>query len=143
MAPEETADGRPTVPAHQHPVELIMARGFAANLATPAFLVDEQGALIFFNDAAAELLGVQFADAEDMLPEEWGGRFEPTTRDGRPLPLEELPLGVALYQSRAAHSPMRIRSSHGEHYDIEVTAFPVIGRTGPRGAIAIFWESRD
>jgi PAS domain-containing protein len=126
--------------AHQHPVELIMARGFTSNLATPAFLVDEGGNLIFFNEAAGELLGVRFEDAGRMGPDEWGGRFEPRALDGRPLPLEELPLAIALNQGRAAHSHMRIRSSRGQAREIEVTAFPVVGRTGLRGAIAIFWE---
>jgi PAS domain-containing protein len=124
----------------QHPVEVIMARGFTSNLATPAFLVDGAGKLIFFNEAAAELLGVHFEDAGAMGPEEWGGRFAPTALDGRPLPLEELPLAVALAQSRPAHCPMRIRSALGDVREIEVTAFPIVGRGGPRGAIAIFWD---
>src|SRR5439155_1000052 len=40
---------------HQHPVELIMARGFTSNLETPAFLVDDAGNLIYFNESAGEL----------------------------------------------------------------------------------------
>jgi PAS domain-containing protein len=125
--------------AEQHPVEIIMARGFMANLTTPAFLVDQDGVLVFFNEAAAELLGVQFEEAGPMPPEEWGGRFEPTGLDGRPLPLEELPLAIAL-QGRPAYSAMRIRPAGGERCDIEVTAFPVAGRSGQTGALAIFWD---
>jgi PAS domain-containing protein len=128
------------VPAQQHPVELIMARGFTSNLATPAFIVDSDGSLIFFNEAAGELLGVHFEEAGAMGPEEWGRRFEPTDLDGRPLPPEELPLSIALTGARPAHRPMRIRSALADNHDIEVTAFPVVGRTGQRGAIAIFWE---
>jgi PAS domain-containing protein len=126
--------------SNQHPVEVIMARGFTSNLATPAFLVDDVGNLIFFNEAAGELLGVRFEEAGTMGPDDWGTRFAPTALDGRPLALEELPLAIALDQCRPAHSPMRIRSSHGEVHEIEVTAFPVVGRSGPRGAIAIFWD---
>lgn len=125
---------------NQHPVEVIMARGFTSNLATPAFLVDESGNLIFFNEAAGELLGVRFEEADTMGPEEWGGRFEPVAPDGKPLVLEELPLAIALNEHRPAHSPMRIHSSRGEFHEIEVTAFPVVGRGGPHGAIAIFWD---
>jgi PAS domain-containing protein len=127
--------------SHQHPVEVIMARGFTSNLATPAFLVDHTGSLIFFNEAAGELLGVRFEDAGAMGPEEWGARFAPTTIDGRPLAVEELPLTIAVNESRPAHIPMRIHSARGEPRDIEVTAFPVVGRSGPRGAIAIFWDT--
>jgi PAS domain-containing protein len=128
------------VPPHQHPVELIMARGFTSNLATPAFLVDSDGRLIFFNEAAGELLGVHYEEAGTMGADEWGGRFEPKDLDGRPLAPEELPLSIALSDARPAHRPMRIRSAHAEDHDIEVTAFPVVGRSGQRGAIAIFWE---
>ena len=127
--------------AHQHPVEVILARGFTSNLATPAFLVDDQGNLIFFNEAAGELLGVRFEEAGAMGPQEWGGRFSPTDFDGTPLAPEELPLTIALSQSRPAHRPMRIRSARGESREIEVTAFPVVGRSGTRGAVAIFWDS--
>src|SRR5204862_4936471 len=89
--------------AHQHPVEVILARGFTSNLATPAFLVDDQGNLIFYNEAAGELLGVRFEEAGPMGPREWGGRFSPTDLDGAPLALDELPLAIALSQARPAH----------------------------------------
>jgi PAS domain-containing protein len=124
----------------QHPVEIIMARGFMSNLTTPAFLVDEQGSLIFFNDEAGELLGLRFEEAGVMGPQEWGGRFEPVGLDGEPLPVERLPLSIALSDARPAHEAMRIRSAKGDSREIDVTAFPVVGRTGLRGAVAIFWE---
>jgi hypothetical protein len=75
-----------------------------------------------------------------MGPEEWGGRFDPTDLDGHPIAPEDLPLSIALSDARPAHRPMRIRSARAENHDIEVTAFPVVGRAGQRGAIAIFWE---
>lgn len=117
-----------------------MARGFMSNMTTPAFLVDEVGALIFFNEAAGEILGVPFEEAGPMPAEVWGSRFSPTRLDGEPLTVEELPLAVAVSEGRPAHGPMRIRSGTGESRDILVTAFPVVGRTGRRGAMAIFWD---
>jgi PAS domain-containing protein len=124
----------------QHPIELIMARGFTSNLATPAFLVDGEGTLIFFNEPAGDLLGVHFEDAGAMGAEEWGARFDPADLDGQPLELDELPLAIALNEARPAHRSMRIRSARGESHEIEVSAFPVVGNTGHHGAIAIFWE---
>jgi hypothetical protein len=35
---------------------------------------------------------------------------------------------------------MRIRPAVGDPRDIEVTAFPVAGRSGQTGALAIFWD---
>jgi PAS domain-containing protein len=128
------------VASSQHPVELIMARGFTANLVTPAFLIDRDGTLIFFNESAGDLLGVSFEEAGPMAPEEWGGRFAPTSLDGRDLGLEELPLTIALNEGRPAHSPMRIRAADGEVHEIEVSAFPIVGEGGQHGSLAIFWE---
>jgi PAS domain-containing protein len=124
----------------QHPVEVIMARGLMSNMTTPAFLVDNAGTLVFFNEAAGELLGIRFEEAGPMEPQEWGSRFTPTAMDGQPLAVEELPLSIALTQARPAHSPMRILSLAGDTWEIEVSAFPIIGRAGQSGAMAIFWN---
>jgi PAS domain-containing protein len=126
--------------AQPHPVEMIMARGFVANLTTPAFLVDREGVLVFFNEAAGQILGLTFEEAGPMPAEEWGSRFAPTGPDGRPLDAAKLPLSIALGDGRAAHAPMRITSAAGRAHGIEVTAFPVIGQYGQSGALAIFWS---
>jgi PAS domain S-box-containing protein len=128
------------VPAEQHPVEITMARGLMSNLTTPAFLVDRDGVLVFYNEAAGELLGLSFEEAGPMPADVWGTRFEPTGRDGRPLAHEQLPLAIALGEARPAYSPMRIKSAGGKVREIEVTAFPVVGRSGQSGAMAIFWS---
>ena len=117
-----------------------MARGFMTHLMTPAFLVDEEGVLVFYNDAASEVLGLTFEEAGRMPAREWGARFEPRGPEGETLPVEKLPLSIALEKERAAHSPMRITSASGDTQDIEVTAFPVIGQAGLCGAVAIFWD---
>jgi PAS domain-containing protein len=128
------------VSADQYPVEIIMARGLISNLTTPAFMVDQEGTLIFFNEAAGDILGLQYQEAGPMPASEWGSRFTPMRADGEPVPAEELPLVIAVREGRAAHTPLRIRSARGETRDIEVTAFPIVGREGQSAAIAIFWE---
>ena len=56
-------------------IELIQARALIANLSTAAFLVDNDGALLFYNEAAEGLLGLRFEEAGRMEPDEWGTRF--------------------------------------------------------------------
>jgi PAS domain-containing protein len=129
--------------AAQHPVEIILARGFVSNLATPAFLVDTEGTLVFYNEAAAELLGVGFEEAGPMPSQGWGARFGPAGPDGHALALDELPLAIALNEARAVHREMRIHAATGDERTIEVTAFPVVGHDGQSGAIAIFWSHPD
>lgn len=123
----------------QQPIELIQTRGLMSSLTTPAFLVDPAGTLVFFNDAAGELLGLRYEEAGPLAAEDWGTRFEPLHPDGSPFPVAELPLSVALARGLPSHERMHIRSAIGAEHDIEVCAFPVTGISGTVGALAIFW----
>ena len=136
------ADTAPMV-AGQQPVELILARGLMSNLTTPAFLVDVDGTLVFFNDAASEVLGLRYEDAGPLELQEWGSRFLPVADDGRSIAVEDLPLAVALREGRPGHLRFRVRSVTGEEREIEVSAFPIVGNAGMRGAMAIFWAAKD
>lgn len=119
-----------------------MARGMMTNLSTPAFLVDRAGTLVFFNTAAARLLGVSYEEAGVMPEEDWATRFAPATPEGEPLTADALPLAVAVSEGRPAYQTMRIKGPDGASRSIEVTAFPIVGRQGQTGAMAIFWNHR-
>ena len=123
----------------QKPIELIMARNLMTSLSTPAFLVDEEGMLVFFNDAAGALLGRRFEETGKMSPEEWGTTWGPLDEEGRPIPIDELPLTIALRQGRPAHSRMSIRSLLDEEHAIEASAVPIVTSDGSRGAMVFFW----
>lgn len=130
--------------AAQHHLVLILARDFASRLATPVFLVDEQGSVIYFNESAERVLGRRFVDGVGMDAGEWSTAFDPRDEDGTPVPLEGLPLGVAIIERHPDHRMLRIRSADGRHHRIEVTAFPLFAhRDECLGAIAIFWEQPD
>ena len=123
----------------QKPLELILARNLMSSLSTPAFLVDEDGMLVFFNEAASLLLGRRFEEVGKMGPEEWGTAFGPFDQDGNQIPFDDLPLTIALRKGRPAHARHRIRSLDGEDHEIEVSAMPILAAGGSRGAMAIFW----
>jgi PAS domain S-box-containing protein len=127
------------VASDQRPVEIILARGLMSNLTTPAFLVDVDGTLVFFNEAAAEILGLRYEEAGPMGPTEWAARFAPLTPDGEPIAPEELPLSIALREMKPAHRCFRVRSMTGDEREIDVSAFPIVGNAGIRGAMSIFW----
>jgi PAS domain-containing protein len=122
-------------------IELIQARSLISNLSTPAFLVDNDGALLFYNAAAEGLLGLRFEEAGRMEPEEWGTRFRPRTPGGRELPVEELPLTIALRQGRPGHARMEITGADGTDHLIAVSALPIFSRADQNGAFAIFWPA--
>jgi PAS domain-containing protein len=127
----------------QKPLELILARNLMSSLSTPAFLVDEDGELVFFNDAAGALLGKRFEEVGRMGPDQWGAAFGPFDQDGNQIPVEELPLTIALRQGKPAHASHRIRSFDGRDHEIEVSAMPIVTTHGARGAMAIFWSADD
>jgi len=124
----------------QRPIELIHARNLITGLSTPALLVDEDGVVVFYNDAAGMILGRRFEESGRMAPEEWGTAFQPIDRSGKPVPVEELPLTIALRQTRPAYSRLRIRSLDAQDHEIHVSAIPILTMEGLRGAMALFWS---
>ena len=123
----------------QKPIELILARNLLTSLSTPAFLVDESGALIFYNEAAGALLGISFEEQGRMPAEEWSQAVGPFGKDGTPLPIEELPTTKALRRGRPGHAAFTVRSAKGENYEIESTALPIVAEGGQEGAMIFFW----
>jgi PAS domain-containing protein len=125
----------------QRPLELILARNLMSALSTPAFLVDEGGVLVFYNEAAGMLLGKTWEELGTVGPREWGSLFGPFDEAGEPIPYDELPLVVAVRNGRPAHADFEIHSADGTHHRVEASAFPILTAHGSRGAIAVLWPS--
>ena len=125
----------------QKPIELILARNFLTSLSTPAFLVDRDGALLFYNEAAGALLGISFEESGRMPASEWGKAVGPFGDDGNPLPLEEIPTTKALRRGRPAHGRFTVRSLRGDEYEIEASALPIVAEDEQEGAMIFFWAS--
>jgi PAS domain-containing protein len=122
---------------------LILARQFAAQLATAVFLVDADGTLIFYNEAAERLLGKRFVEGRGMTVDEWSTEFRPRRDSGEHVPLEQLPIGVAIVRREPAHDELTIQGSDGVDRRIEITSFPLFAHTEDFvGAIAFFWEQQ-
>lgn len=128
-------------PLAQKPLELILARNLMSALSTPAFLVDEGGLMVFYNEAAGLLLGKRFEEMGPVGPEEWGSLFGPFDEEGDPLPYDELPLVVAVRSGRPAHASFEIRANDGALHEVEVSAFPILTAHGSQGAIAVLWPA--
>jgi PAS domain-containing protein len=127
--------------AEQRPLELILARNLMSSISTPALLVDTDGVLVFFNEAAGALLGERFEEVGKVPWEEWGARYGPLDSEGKPVPFEELPLTVALRKGHPAHHTVKIRTAGGRLDEVGVSALPLVGTHGGfRGAMAFFWR---
>src|SRR5690242_4167575 len=116
-------------PARQWNLVLILARDLVSRLTTAAFVVDAEGTLIYFNEAAEPLLGRTYAEAGELRAGEWATEWNPRDEEGRAIRLRELPLGIAFAEGREAHRSFRIVRPDGAERAIAVTAIPLFART--------------
>ena len=121
---------------------LIVARSFATKLATPTLIIDANGDLVYFNDAAAEVLGSSYLDVGALDASRWQELFQPRRlSDEEPLTAEQTPGGVALLERRPVHDSFAFRGLDGREREITVTAFPLFSHPDEVvGVMSIFWE---
>lgn len=120
---------------------LILARELATNASTPMFIADAEGTLVFYNEPAERILGRPFAAAGEIAASEWETVFQIESVDGQPLPLEQIPAGIAFLERRAASGPLRITALDGGKHDLATTAFPLFKRGQDFvGVVVLFWE---
>jgi PAS domain-containing protein len=119
---------------------LILAREFASNLATPTLIADDRGLLVFYNEAAEQVVGRTFAETGEMPVDEWTASFSPRTLDSEALPPERRPARIALDERRPSHQRFLITSRDGVDREVAVTAFPLFAHADEFvGIVAIFW----
>jgi PAS domain-containing protein len=129
---------------HKRSLLLILARQLAANLATPMFLIDANGMLAFFNEAAEKIIGKPFEQIGEISAIEWAEITQPQDLEGNRLARNETPPGIAYYDRRPAHRIMQATGSNGARYRLQVTAYPLFSHTDEfAGVVAIFWPDHS
>lgn len=119
---------------------LILAREFASNLATPTLIADADGTLVYYNEAAEEIVGRSFSEVGEVPVDEWTTSFEPRTRDAVPLAPEQRPVRKALNERRPAHMQFVATAADGAEREVAVTAFPLFAHADEFvGIVGIFW----
>lgn len=119
---------------------LILAREFASNLSTPMLIVNAEGALVFYNEAAEEIVGAPFAEVGEQPIDDFTASFEPRTGSAEPVAAEERPIRIALNEHRAAHQRFVITLPDGAEREVAVTGFPLFAHADEFvGIVAIFW----
>jgi PAS domain-containing protein len=127
----------------QYPIELILVRQLAGGLAVPTFVVDAAGDLVFVNEAAEALLGLDFEDVGEVSFADWTTAFASRTKGRQRADPAKHPLAVAIRQRQPVHGPLRIVGRDGILRSLVVTALPLEGSRGQLlGGIAMFWEPR-
>lgn len=127
-------------PRSQKPLELILARNLLTSISTPAFLLDDEAAVVFYNEAAAAMLGRTFEESGRMEAEQWTRAFGPLDGGGAPVEVDALATTDAIRSGRPSHAEFTIRSADGESTAIEASAFPIVAsEAGSSGAMVLFW----
>jgi PAS domain-containing protein len=119
------------------PLPILLARNLVAALAVPGFVIDADQAVMFYNDAAGELIGRHFEESGRLTREEWS-RIGPVDELGRAESDDGLPLSVAMREEHPSHATFRIITDKGGILTIELTALPLIDGAGLHGAMVIF-----
>ena len=122
----------------QQPLELILARNLVSIVSLAALLVDVDGRIVFFNDAAADIVGSPFEEIGTMTREAWNAKYGPFDEDGVPLAADQLPLTLAIHEGRPAYARLRVRGEHGM-LEVEAGALPLLGPASYQGAMVFFW----
>ena len=122
----------------EQPLELILARNLVSIISLAAVLVDGEGALVYYNDAAAEYLGTRFEERGMISRAEWAAELGPVDEQGQPGPVEDLPLTSALRDGRPGYARFFIRAEGGL-LEIVAGALPLVGPSGNHGALIVFW----
>lgn len=123
---------------------LIRAKHLAESVTTPMLLTDQEGTLIFFNEAAEVLIGHTFADIGPLGASDWQKRFDVRGRDGAPFPLEAMPGWLELQTERPGTGHIVLRRADGADLMLAVCAFPLF--TAQRqfdGALVLFWHDEE
>lgn len=128
----------------QFAIEIILLRQWAAHMAIPIWIAEENGRLAYYNEPAERLLGRTFAEAQQMPFQDLSQLFHTTTLEGDEIPPEELPLGVALRERRPCHKRLKITGLDEVPRVLEISAFPLTAQGGSHlGAVAMFWEGQE
>jgi hypothetical protein len=124
---------------------------------TPAFLprvareeasraapFDATGTLVYYNDAAEQMLGRTYAELGPVTADEFGTMLQLADVGGTPLRRRDSPAGVAFINREPSHRTLLATTLDGRRETFECTAYPLFGKTDQmHGVLAVFWKAKS
>jgi PAS domain-containing protein len=108
------------------------------------FLMDAEGTLVFYNDAAEQLIGRRFSELGEVPSEQFGEVLALSNADGSKLRRRDSPAGIAFFERRPAHLRLGATGYDGVRRVVEATAYPLFGTEGEmHGVVNVFWQVDD
>ena len=121
----------------QQPLELILARNLIQNISTPALIADCEGSLVFYNEAAGQIIGRRFEEAGRLSQDRWRAALSPP--DGKATAENADTLSLGLTGSAAAHGRFHIRGYDDREVEVEASAIPLTRGPDLHGTLVAFW----
>lgn len=115
----------------------MLARNLVASTVTPALVIDHEGVLSFFNEAAGELIGRRFVESGRLTREQWK-EIGPLDDRGHPIAAED-PLTTLPLQGRPAVARLRrIKTDRGTLLEVRASAIPLVAGEVLHGTLVLF-----
>lgn len=121
---------------------VLLARNLIESLDVPAFLTGADGELLFFNEAAGEMIGRRFEEVGRQPLHRWAV-LSPVDGDGNALPSHRLPLSVALRDGVPAFGRFCVHTDDDRLVEVQSSAIPLRDEQAARGAVVLFWPARS
>ena len=106
----------------QKSIVLILARELASKLSTAAFVTDERGGLVYYNEAAEELLGATLAETAALPARDWRALLRRAARRYADAGRRDAGHDRA---GRPAHDELCVTTEDGARRRLLVTALPL------------------
>ncbi len=125
----------------QKEIEVILTRQLASYLATPIFVVDPAGNLIYYNEPAEAIINQRFEETGEISKDTWTTLFALADEERKAIPKQDRPMMLALSLRTPVSRTVWMQCGHRDWKHMNITAFPLIGE-GKQflGAQMIFWE---
>jgi len=128
----------------QKAIEIILMKQLAEHLAIAMVIVDNDGDLLFFNEAAERILGRRFEEVRGMRRGQWLHAVKAQLADGSAIQLDDRALIKAVDRNQPSHVRFHIRGLDDVLREIEGVAIPMFGQSGRKlGAVGIFWQTQE
>ena len=141
MAPNAYASRR-MVERSLKSLVLIRAKHLAESVTTPMLIIDANGTIVFYNDAAGVLFDVAFNDLGQLTANEWQTKFNVRDRYDNVFPLDAMPGWIELQKQRVDKiGHVRLTTLAGEDKFLAAVAFPLFtSQQQFEGGMVLFWE---
>jgi PAS domain-containing protein len=119
---------------------LIRAKHLAESVTTPMLIIDANGTIVFYNEAAGALFDVQFTDVGQLTANDWQTRFNVRDRHDQSFPLDAMPGWIKLQKERVDIGHVRLTTLAGEDKFLAACAFPLFtSQQQFDGGLVLFW----